>query len=626
MRFRSILIWPFVGLTFNLSGCAGTGDMHVDATSAAPAAGIPSPLPSQMPIIPQAAAGETFSGKSIPVAARHHGRPELVSDGRTTGGAGERSAKHRAIQPVSHQLRPAPVHTDSPQTLNATLTLDGRTYRLQLVEDGLPQGNHGGGDGGVRTAVHPIPVAPVVAQASQRRADVDAGQSAPPALTASYPADTIPLNLPTALSMVGGQHPAVGFAQWRVQEAYARLDRAKVLWLPSIRPGFSFHRHDGNLQASNGAVDDINRNSFQYGLGAGAVGAGTTQLPGVAAQFHFADAIFQPAIAEMTAWARGHSADGVVNQQLLNVAVGYLELLDAEQDLRIVEESQNRTADLAKLTRDFAEAGEGLQADADRLQTELILVQDRLASARERAEVASARLAQALSMEAGRRIVPLDPTVVPLELVVLDADKGALISMGLANRPELKEAQALVAVANEEYRRQQYAPFVPSVLLGFSTGGFGGGLGNRLANVDDRYDFDAMATWEVRNLGLGERAARQEAMTQVEQARFSEVRVMDQVAREVSEAHAQLVHRSRRIAITKEAIRYAEDSYERNLRRIRDGLGLPLEVLQSVRALEDARRAYLRAVVDYNAAQFRLQWALGWPVNADQRMPCVAAD
>ena len=432
----------------------------------------------------------------------------------------------------------------------------------------------------------------------------------------SLPPDSLQLNLPTALSLVGGQHPAVGFAQWRVKQAYAQLDRARVLWLPSIQAGVSFTRHDGNLQASSGEIVDVNRNSFQYGLGAGAVGAGTTMRPGIVARFHSADAIFEPKVAEKTAWARGHAANGVVNEQLLNVALAYLELLGAEQDASIVQQSQQRTADLSKLTADFAAAGQGLQADADRLQTELQLIESRLASANERVEVASARLAQTLSLSSGQRIAPLDPTVVPINLVSGEFDRATLISTGLSNRPELKESQALVAAACQQYQRQRYAPFVPSVLLGFSTGGFGGGLGNNLSNIDGRYDFDAILTWEVRNLGLGERAARRESEALVQQAMFEKVRVLDQVAREVAEAHAQVTHRSTRITITEQAIESAENSYQRNVSRIRDGQGIPLEVLQSLRALEDAQRAYLEAVVDYNESQFRLQWALGWHVFA----------
>ena len=458
----------------------------------------------------------------------------------------------------------------------------------------------------------PLPVAP----APDAMVENSPGQLQPEFESAATSIDAVQLNLPTVLSMIGGQHPVVGFAQWRVQEAYAQFDRAKVLWLPSIQPGFSFHRHDGNYQASNGEIVDVNRNSLQYGLGAGATGAGTTNTrPGLVAQFHLADAIFQPEIAEKTAWARGHAANGVLNDQLRDAALAYQDLLDAEQDLRIVEDSRRRTADLAKLTSDFAEAGEGLQADADRLKTELMLVDDRLVSARERVDVASANLAQTLSLDAGRMITALDATVIPLDLTTIDAEPAALIPVGLSNRPELKEAQALVAAACERYQREKYAPLVPSLLMGFSTGDFGGGLGNDVNDVAGRYDFDAIVTWEIRQLGFGEAAARRETHANVEQAKFAKLRTMDRVAREIVEAHAQVLHRRRRISITQQAIETAENSYNRNLSRIRDGQGLPLEVLQSVQALEDARRAYLRAVVDYNRAQFQLQWALGWPVD-----------
>ncbi len=465
-----------------------------------------------------------------------------------------------------------------------------------------------------------LPVAPlpdVVSNSNRESVPFDVGSH-------GVSKNTIQLNLPTVLSMIGGQHPIVGFARWRVQEAYAALDRAKVLWLPSIQPGFSYHKHDGNYQASNGEIVDVNRNSLQYGLGAGATGAGTTNTrPGLVAQFHLADAIFQPEIAEKTAWARGHAASGVLNDQLRDAAIAYQDLLDAEQDLRIVEDSQKRTAVLAKITSDFAEAGEGLQSDADRLETELMLVNDRLVSARERVEVASANLAQTLSLDAGSLIVPLDATVVPLELASIDAEPAALIPIGLSNRPELKEAQALVAAACERYQREKYAPLVPSLLMGFSTGDFGGGLGTEVGDVGGRYDFDAVVTWEIRQLGFGESAACRETQALVEQAKFSKLRVMDQVAREIVEAHSQVVHRRRRIDITQRAIETAENSYERNLSRIKDGQGLPLEVLQSVRALEDARRAYLRAVIEYNAAQFRLQWALGWPVDPSFVGPAI---
>ena len=386
----------------------------------------------------------------------------------------------------------------------------------------------------------------------------------------------------------------------------------------AFKPASVFHRHDGNYQASNGDIVDVNRNSFQYGLGAGATGAGTTPRPGIVVQFHLADAIFEPDIARTTAWATCHAEKAVINRQLRDVALAYMKLLDAHQQLRILEEVRDRTADIAKITDDFAGAGQGLQADSDRMRTELTLIEGRIAESREQVDVTSAQLAFALSADPGQRIIPMDATVVPIELVSMDMNEGSLIRAGLSNRPELKELQALVAAACNRYEQQKLSPFVPSVLLGLSSGGFGGGTGNAINNVDGRYDFDALAVWEIRNFGFGERSARRRTEAQVQQAMFRKVALMDDVARDIAEAYTQVTHRRERMAITQASIQSAQDSYDRNLSRIREGAGLPIEVLQSVKALEASRRAYLDSVIAFNEAQFQLQWALGWQVSAPQ--------
>jgi outer membrane protein TolC len=77
----------------------------------------------------------------------------------------------------------------------------------------------------------------------------------------------------------------------------------------------------------------------------------------------------------------------------------------------------------------------------------------------------------------------------------------------------------------------------------------------------------------------------------------------------------QVAARKRLIESAQTAISSAENSHRRNLERIRNAEGLPIEALQSIQALDQARREYLRSVVEYNQAQFRLHRALGWPVS-----------
>jgi outer membrane protein TolC len=439
---------------------------------------------------------------------------------------------------------------------------------------------------------------------------------APEVPATSLESAPVPVNLPTVLAMIGGQHPVVGFAQSRVQEAYAQLDRAKVMWLPSIQTGFNYRRRDGNYQAVDGSIVDVNLNSMNYGLGAGAVAAGSPTRPGIVAQFHLADALFTPKVAEKTAWAREHAASAILNRQLLDGGIAYLDLLEAYQDHEIVSESFRRNSELAKITADFAAVGAGLRSDADRAATELAMVQSRQLTAREGQLIASTRLARVLSIPMSSAILPQDTIAIPLELMPQLSDEPSLISTGLATRPELKESQALVAAACAAYKREKQAPFVPSVLLGFSTTSFGGGLGRDAENFGGRYDVDAMMVWETRNLGFGEGAARRERSAQVHQATFTKLRMMDQVAQEIAEANIQIGMRKQQVELSQQAIAHARDSYARHMERIKEGQGLPIEALQAIQALENAERAYLRAVTSYNRSQLQLQWALGWPITS----------
>ena len=113
---------------------------------------------------------------------------------------------------------------------------------------------------------------------------------------------------------------------------------------------------------------------------------------------------------------------------------------------------------------------------------------------------------------------------------------------------------------------------------------------------------------------MGVVTAREGARSRLEQARLVQVRLTDQVSREIVEAHVQSTSLRGQITVAESGIRVAGDSYRRNVERIRGGQGLPLEVLQSIQALDQSRREYLRAVGDYDEWQFRLYRALGCPI------------
>lgn len=428
------------------------------------------------------------------------------------------------------------------------------------------------------------------------------------------PPTTLDIDFSMALATAAGQNPQVQFASARIQESLARWDAARVLWLPSLRAGVSYNKHEGTLQNTSGQIQDVSRSSLNTGLGLGSVGAGSPAVPGIQARFHVADALFQPKIAACGAIADEHAATTVTNDLLLDTSLAYLQLLRSKQEEVIARETLQNAKHLAELTASFADSGQGPQADADRAQTELSIRQNEVSRSEESVKVASARLAELIKVDPTLSIVPQEPTIVPIDLVV-DAELGDLISTGLMNRPELAESRSLVCEAIHRFKREKYSTLVPSVILGISSSGFGGGRGGTVGTFRDRFDFLGGVYWEMRNFGLGDHAARHLAAAQLDQAEARQVAVMDRIAREISEAHAQVTSRRQQRANAERAIKAATNSYNRNMERIREGQGLPIEVLQAIDALDQARREYLRTLVDYNEAQFRLHRALGWPIQ-----------
>lgn len=474
----------------------------------------------------------------------------------------------------------------------------------------------GSDSGEVKYVVTRVEYVPVPAPGVESVAGISEPAALPPADDADF-LDPQKLDMSTALQLVAGQNPQVAFAHQRIAEAAARLEAAEALWLPSIRAGVSLNRHEGNLQNSNGQIVDVSRTSLQGGFGAGAVGAGTNPLPGLSAEFHLSDAVFASRIAERNLEARNFNSWGTYHDQMLRASTAYLELLRAHQEGAIARETLRNADELTRLTTSFASTGQGAQADADRAATERAIRQNDVARAVEAVDVASARLAEVLHLDAPVRVIPTEQQVAPINLVSLGPSVQEMVAIGLSSRPEIGENSQLVAAACERLQREKYAPLLPSMLLGLSYGGFGGGLGDTVGNFNDRLDVDVSAVWEIRNFGRGDVAAQNVAQAQIEQARYREIETMDRISREIVESRSQVKSRKHQIETARAAVKAARQSYARNRQRINEGQGLPIEFMQSLQALDQAQREYLRSVTDFNVAQFRLHHALGWPSDVE---------
>ena len=181
----------------------------------------------------------------------------------------------------------------------------------------------------------------------------------------------------------------------------------------------------------------------------------------------------------------------------------------------------------------------------------------------------------------------------------------------MTSRPELAEYQALVEARLQRLRQECTRLWLPYVQVGASGGIFGGGPRSEFGKTGGRSDVDVLAVWELKNLGLGNILKQRERETQMRQAEIEGEMIQDEIIAQIVTAAADVGSYRKQIETAQEGLNAATRSYDLNRDRIRGDVGMPLELIQAIRARTDAQNAYSHAVSEYNRAQYRLFHAIG---------------
>ena len=446
----------------------------------------------------------------------------------------------------------------------------------------------------------------------------------PPVVPFSPPAPeefdkALPINLPTALQLANARPLDIALASQRIQIAVAGLDRAKILWLPTLYLGADYYRHDGQLQDVAGSVFGASKSAVMVGAGPSAV-------------FAVTDAIFSPLVERQVVRARQANLQTAMNDSMLSVAEAYLNVQQARGDLAGAEDAARRTEELVRRTTQLVK---GLVAPVDviRARTEVAERRQAVLAARERWRRASAELARILRLDPSALVQPLEPPHLKVSLVSIDGAVDELIPIGLTNRPELASQLALVQATLHRLKAERLRPLIPSLLLrgaatnpsGTLAGGtFGGGQNGRIGDFSARSDWDIQVIWELQNLGLGNRAKVKERRAENEVAIIELFRLQDRIAAEVADAYAQAKSAEARIAQAENGIKDAVESVNEHFKGMEQTQKLgntlvlairPQEVVAAIQSLSRAYSNYYAAIADYDRAQFRLYRAMGQPAQ-----------
>jgi outer membrane protein TolC len=447
----------------------------------------------------------------------------------------------------------------------------------------------------------------------------------PPAPTACD--RPLPINLPTALQLAGARPLDIAVAAERIRLAAADLQRANVLWLPTVYLGVDYYRHDGQLQDVAGNIFGTSKSALLFGAGPSAV-------------FAVTDALFEPLAARQVLRARESTLQTARNDSLLAVAEAYFNVQQARGELAGAEDAARKAEEVVRKVEPLVRYA--TPVEVTRARAEAARRRQLVTAFRERWRTASADLARLLRLDAAALVEPLEPPHLRVTLVPPARSVDDLIAVGLTNRPELATEQALVQATLQRLRQERLRPFIPSVLLrgaatnpaGLLAGGaFGGGIDGRIGNFSARGDFDVEVLWEWKNLGLGNLAQVRARRAENRLAVLELFRVQDRVAAEVAQAHAQVVSAAARVEDAESGLRYAAESAVKNIEGMSNTVPAgerlilvirPQEVVASIQALGQAYSDYYGAVADYDRAQFRLYRALGQPAQevTGESAPC----
>ncbi len=452
--------------------------------------------------------------------------------------------------------------------------------------------------------LHSIPSAEAVPVGTRKK---DGGEAKEPESFSRDADGAYRIDLASTLRLAAGRNLDLARAVEKTRLAAAKSFQANLSIVPDLAAGASFGRKNGLLQDIGGAPLLAERVDRSFGLGA------STGLPGVGLDLSLSEAVFSPLAARQDKRAADAAAKASEHQILADAAVAYHELLRAHGHLRLAREIEGASLRLSDATKSFADAGEGLPADAERARATYLLRKGDVVGAEAEVALRSSELARILHLPASLVLVPVENSVAATHLVSPDEAPGRLVATALRHRPEAAAMQAEVSAAAHRLTERRVQPFLPNLAAGYSSYDFGAGEGVGTDQTGPRDEVSALIYWKLDRLGFGDAAETRQLRSELALVRLEEERVLDEISQQVIVARAETVARRARLSIGSEAAGHARRAYELTAERLEQSQGLPIEALASIQTLAEARRAEVDAVLDYNIAQHRLLASLGHP-------------
>ncbi len=404
----------------------------------------------------------------------------------------------------------------------------------------------------------------------------------------------IPVNLPTILKLAGANNLTIKQYELQYELSLAQIDKAKEWYLPTISVGPTMHYLTGAVMQTNGALL-TDATQKELWLGGGIVG-----------ELDFNKGIYNVMAKKQQSAAVKFESEAQRNNVILEAISDYYDLMVAQfnynQLFNLVSQADTLTAQLQVQVQ----AGIRYQSEYLLAQSNAGHIRFELTGAQVQMRKESDALLSILNIDTNALLVSADTGIAPVEIVKSIADTG-LASQYTQNRPEYKSMQAELNSIQAEKKSTTVGLLLPKLEVA-TPDALLGTFGEPYYNS---YHLDAGLLW---NIPIGRIIYKGDLKTYNAEINIQQNDMQqfgNEVHRQVEDARAQIALSAEQMTFSKLSLAESDKALTQSIERERLGTVLPFEVFQSEQFYVQAEDDYLKAVSNYNKAQYELYVAMG---------------
>ena len=293
--------------------------------------------------------------------------------------------------------------------------------------------------------------------------------------------------------------------------------------------------------------------------------------------------------------------DNITTQIVFNVKQAYYNVLQANKNKAVSEETVKQFQQHLDQARGFFEVGTKPKFDVTKAEVDLSNAKLNLIRSENAIKLATATLNNAMGIPNAPEYILEDN----LSFVKYDATFENALSRAYENRPDMKSviSRRKAAEGLVELSRKNYFP-VLSGSAGYNWSG------EKFQSQQDGWNIGAAVSFPLFS-GFLTKYQVEESKANVDVQRANEELQKQSIFLDVQNAYLNLKEAEDRIPVAELSVKQATENLDIANGRYSAGVGSPVEVTDAQVAYTNAKTTYIQALSDYKVAQASLEKAMG---------------